>query len=414
MAPATPAPAPSAGPIAVQPATPRIVRRMADWLLGLPVWAQALVVYLVSRIITFAFFFHVLADQGSSPWTGGEETTLRDFLNFWDAGWYERIATEGYPSVLPRGESGDVSQNAWAFYPLHPWIARNVSVLTGLDYQLVSPLLSNLFAAGAAIVILALFRRHTTAGRALVGLAIVFVFPASPILSTGYAEALNLLLLACALTLVIDRAYLWAIPVVVAMDLSRPVGVAFSFFMLIHLISRFARRGSDPYPAGEAIRSWTLGVLSCVAALIHPIHAWLRTGEPLAYLDTEHAWSGGHSRFVIQWFDMSRWLAGDIIGPVLLVGLIAGFVVLMLSPAGRQLGRDLQHFTVAYAVYLFIFFNPQTSTFRLLLPLFPLALAMAYSRSWAYRGLLLVVLIVTQYLWISQLWHFTPPSDWPP
>lgn len=111
---------------------------------------------------------------------------------------------------------------------------------------------------------------------------------------------------------------------------------------------------------------------------------------------------------------MSRWLAGDIIGPVLLVGLIIGFAALMVSAAGRQLGRDLQHFTVAYAVYLFIFFNPQTSTFRLLLPLFPLALAMAYSRSWAYRGLLLVVLIVTQYLWISQLWHFTPPSDWPP
>lgn len=390
------------------------MRRASDWLVRLPVWAQALIVYAVCRIVTIAFMADVLQDQGDNPWKTGEQTSLRDFLNFWDAGWYERIATEGYPDVLPRGETGDVIQNAWAFYPLHPRIAGDVAALTGLDYQLVSPLLSTLYAAGAAIVILALFRRYTTRGRAIFGLAVVFLFPASPVFSTGYAESLAILLLVLSLTLVTDRMYLTALPVVVLMDLSRPIGVAFSFFMLIHLISRFVRRQDDPYPLGEVVRSWTLGVGSCIAALLHPIHAWLRTGEPLAYIDTEHAWSGGHTRFVIQWFDMSRIVAGDIIGPLLLLGLIGGFAFLIVSPAGLQLGRELRFFTIAYAVYLFIFFNPQTSTFRLLLPLFPLALAMSYSRSWAYRGLLVVVLLVAQHEWISELWHFTAPADLPP
>src|SRR5699024_4872214 len=86
---------------------------------------------------------------------------------------------------------------------------------------------------------------------------------------------------------------LTALPVVVLMDLSRPIGVAFSFFMLLHLIDRFVHRKSDPYPAAEVVRSWTLGVLSCAAALIHPVHAWLATGSMTAYTDTEAAWHTG-------------------------------------------------------------------------------------------------------------------------
>ncbi len=387
--------------------------RWAREILALPVWLQALAVYLASRIISVGIFAAVVRTQDRTPWTTGLDTSLGDFLNFWDGGWYQRIADEGYPDVLPRGADGTVMENAWAFYPLHPWMVRDIAQLTGLDYQVVSPLLSTVFGAVAAIVVLHLFRRHTTPGRALFGLAVLFVFPASAIFSTGYAESLTLLLQALALLLVIDRRYLMAVPVVVLMDLSRPIGVAFSFFMLIHLIDRFLRRRTIPYPAGEVVRSWTLGVLSCAAALVHPVHAWLRTGELTAYTDTEAAWSGGHTRIIVQWFARGNDLVGPF-GPLLLFAAIALMLVLIYSPAGRQMGWTLQHFCLAYCIYILLFFNPQTSTLRLLLPLFPIALTLAWCRAGMYRAVLLGCLVLFQVVWVGFLWHFTPPADLPP
>lgn len=402
--------APRLAPVLFDPARPQ---RWAREILTLPVSLQALAVYLASRIVSIGIMAAVVRRQPLSSWSSGPTTTLNDFLNFWDADWYRRIAVDGYPDVLPLTSAGTVGENAWAFYPLHPWIVRDISRLTGVDYQVVSPLVSMLCAAGAAIVVLHLFRRRTTPGRALFGLAVLFFFPASAVFSTGYAESLTLLLQALALLLVIERRYLVAIPVVALMDLSRPIGVAFAFFMLIHLIDRFVRRRTIPYPAGEVVRSWTLGVLSCAAALVHPAHAWIRTGSLTAYTDTEAAWSGGHSSVIVQWFARGNDLVGPF-GPVLLFATIALMLALIYSPAGRQMGRTLQHFCLAYGIYILLFFNPQTSTLRLLLPLFPIALSLAYHRAWPYRIVLLASFVMLQIIWVGYLWHFTPPADLPP
>lgn len=387
--------------------------RAAQAILLLPFWLQAFSVYLVSRIVSLGIMAMVVRTQPDSPWTTGTETSLNDFLNFWDGGWYETIAVEGYPDVLPVYATGEIAQNQWAFYPLFPMFVRDITWVTGSEFAVVAPVLSIVLGAIAAIVILELFRTVTTHGRALTGLAFVLFFPASPILSTAYAESLTLFLQALVLLLVIRRSYLWAIVPVFLMDLSRPIGVAFAFFMLLHLISRFRRRHEDPYPIAEVVASWTLGVLSCVAALVHPIYAWIRTGSLTAYTDTEASWHTGETRFVIQWVTAGeRWL-----GPFSVLALIVlalALIALLVSPAGHTMGRTLQQFCVGYGLYILIFFTPQTSTVRLFLPLFPLALALAAGRSWAVRGIVLVTFTILQIVWVGWLWHFSPPSDLPP
>ncbi|RBP66292.1 Gpi18-like mannosyltransferase [Brevibacterium sanguinis] len=388
--------------------------RLAAGFLTLPLWVQALSVYLASRLVSIGIFAAVLRTQEPASWSSSPvTTTLGDFLNFWDGGWYARVAEEGYPSTLPLTEAGAVAENQWAFYPLHPAIVGDISALTGAGYGTVSPLVSTVAAGLASIVLLALFRRYVDPGQALTALAFVMVFPPAAVYSTGYAEALTLLLQALALFLIVERRYLLAIPVVFLMDLSRPVGVAFSFFLLLHLIDRFVRRRQDPYPAGEVVRSWTLGVLSCAAALVHPIHAWLATGSLTAYTDTEAAWHGGRSTYLVQWLAAANGLVGPF-GPLLLFGLVAGMLALIFSPAGARMGRTLQLFCVGYGVYLLIFFTPQTSTLRLLLPLFPLALTLALARSRAYRAAVLIAFVLLQVVWVAYLWHFTPPADLPP
>ncbi|WP_035280763.1 hypothetical protein [Brevibacterium album] len=387
--------------------------RAARAFLTLPSWLQALCVYFASRFVALGIMLAVVRTQPESPWSSGPVTTLNDFLNFWDGGWYRRIAEEGYPSPLPADESGRVYQNAWAFYPLFPWLVRAAGAVTGEGFEVLAPVLSTVFAGAAAVALLALFRLLVTPGRAVTALAFVFFFPASPVLSTAYAESLTLLLQALALLLVVQRRYWWALGAVVLMDLSRPVGVAFSFFMLIHLISRFRRRREEPYPLSQVISSWGLGVLSCLAALLHPIHAWLRTGSLTAYTDTEAAWHTGDTRIFVQWLDAgTRWLGP--VGPTAVAVLIGAMVLLLVSPAGRSMGRTLQQYCWGYGIYLLLFFSPQTSTARLFLPFFPLALALAHSRSWGMRAVVLGAFTVLQFFWVGWLWHFTPPYDLPP
>ncbi|WP_309131671.1 hypothetical protein [Brevibacterium sp.] len=389
-------------------------RRLGVLFLTLPLWVQALSVYVASRIVSVAIFAGVVQRQDPASWSSSPvETTLGDFLNFWDSAWYQRVAEEGYPSSLPVTEAGTVAENQWAFYPLHPAVVGDISTLTGADYDTVSPIVSTIAAGLASIVLLALFRRYVDKAQALTALAFVMFFPPAAVFSTGYAEALTLLLQAMALFLIVERRYLMAIPVVFLMDLSRPVGVAFSFFLLFHLIDRFLRRREDPYPVGEVIRSWTLGVLSCVAALVHPIHAWLATGSLTAYTDTEAAWHGGGSTYLVQWLAAANGLAGPF-GPLLLFGVIAGMLALIFSPAGARMGRTLQLYCLGYGIYLLIFFTPQTSTLRLLLPLFPVALTLAVVRSHAYRAAVICAFILLQIVWVGYLWHFTPPADLPP
>lgn len=388
-------------------------RRLAALLVEVPWWLQALVVYFASRVVTMAIMAAVVQTQPPSEWSGGAEPTLRDFLNFWDAGWYQRIAEDGYPGQLPLDEAGNVIQNAWAFYPLHAWITRDIVTLTGMEYYDASPLVATVSGALASVAILFLFRQLTTAGAALAGLAFVFFFPTAAVFSVGYAESMTELALALALLLVLQRRYLIAIPVVFLMDLTRPIGVAFAFFMLAHLIHRFLSRRREPYPLKEVVTSWTLGVLSCVAALVHPFLAWRATGVFDAYMQTEAAWSGGHSAVIVQWFARAETLAGPF-GPVLLFAVVGGMLWFVFSRPASVMGRTLQLWCLCYMIYLLLFFNPQTSTFRLLLPLFPMALTLTASRSWAFRAAVLVGFLLLQVVWVAWLWRYVPPVDLPP
>ena len=65
--------------------------------------------------------------------------------------------------------------------------------------------------------------------------------------------------------------------------------------------------------------------------------------------------------------------------------------------------------------YLLLVLDPSTSLPRYLLPLFPLGTLLAgASPSRAYRRSLAVAFFAGQVVWVSWLWRFSPPTDWPP
>src|SRR5699024_12419086 len=103
-------------------------------------------------------------------------------------------------------DSGAVGENQWAFYPLHPAVVSTLSELTGVSYEIISPIVSTLAAALASIVILNLFRKYLDADQALFGLALVLFFRPAGEYSHGHDELQTVLPNELQLILVVEHS----------------------------------------------------------------------------------------------------------------------------------------------------------------------------------------------------------------
>ena len=394
---------------------------------GWPWWLQVTAVYLAARLVSACIFMAAALHQGPNPWFPAKPDYW-NFINIWDARWYAEVIADGYPAVLPTDAAGNVQENAWAFYPLFPALAGGLSGLTGMAPAASLTIIAMLAGWGAALVVYVLFRHKASHIPALWGVAFFATFPVAAVLQVPYAESLSLLLLAAALLLVIRRQYLWAIPVVVLLCLSRPVGVPFAamlgLILLHHLWVRFGRA-----KAGSAQREGTHsnGDLAALAALTGvggamalawPAAAWAATGDMQAYTKTETVWRGHDLVPFKPWFHTGVDLFGPVLGMLAPWIFAALFGAMLFLPPVRQLGVELRLWCACYMGYLVAFLHPQTSTFRMLLPLFPLALGAALlSRSRAYRGTVVVMFLLLQIVWIVWLWAWAQlpgGGDYPP
>ncbi|WP_427018781.1 hypothetical protein ACQCSX_09730 [Pseudarthrobacter sp. P1] len=383
----------------------------------LPWWAQVSLVYFAARLVSYLIFVSVALHQGASPW-GPASPDYLHFVGIWDSEWYQRIFADGYPAQIPRDAAGVAGQNQWAFYPLFPLLVMGLSAVTGLGWLVLAPTVALLCGLAATLAIYKLFRHFAAGTTALWGVVFFATFPISPILQVPYAESLNTALIAAALYQLVRRRYLWAIPVVVLMCLSRPAGVPFAALVAAHIGLRLWHRRRDGFARVEMLASGALLLASGVAAFAWPLIAWAVTGEMKAYTDTEMAWRGTDLTLFKPWFDAGVSLLGPVAGPLAPLLLVALAALYLNSEAVRRIGTDLRLWCAAYLGYLLAVLHPQTSTFRMLLPLFPLALAAAFlSRSKAYRGTVVVLFVLLQIVWVTWLWSWAQlpgGGDYPP
>ena len=151
----------------------------------------AIGVYALARLITTLFVARAASLQVPYPaWTGDGAVTFLDMSVMWDGNWYRRIAEQGYPPQLPVDADGEVRQNAWAFYPAFPVLARLVSVVPGVDFRLAATLVSLVAGGAAAVLMVRLCARYVPAPVALTAMALWTSQPAAPALQIAYTEAL--------------------------------------------------------------------------------------------------------------------------------------------------------------------------------------------------------------------------------
>ena len=391
-----------------------------DWLRR--GWVRVLGVFLASRVVSTVILLAYANAQPANAWTGPRPSYF-EFAGLWDGNWYQIIAVAGYPTELPLTDAGQVGESAWAFMPAYPWLVRGLMALTGGSFAVISVLVSVAFAFGAALAFYRLLRRMLPEGSALFSVALFCLAPLSPVLQVSYAESMYLFLLTIALDLLVQRRYWMLLPVIAVMALTRPSGLAFALTMLLHAGWRWWRRRDEPFPPGERLAVIVVGLFSASMGVAWLVIAGAVTGSATAYLDTELAWRAayvGYGELVpfTPWFVAAQWWAGwwGIPVPALIAGLVAvivGFVALLFTPPMRRLAVDLRFWVVSYALYLLAVFFPQSSTFRLLMPLYPVLGALGQVRSWAVRVPIMALFVAGQVAWVHLGW-WVDGRDWTP
>ncbi|MDT0165283.1 hypothetical protein Q9R32_06930 [Actinotalea sp. AC32] len=391
------------------------------WWPRAPWWLQALAVAAAGRLVGAVVLAAVARTQAATGWTPASPSYLEYAGLMWDASWYRGIAEQGYPEGLPTGTDGRVVQNAWAFFPLFPLLVR-VPLAAGVPWDVAAPVVATGLGLAAAVVVHRVVRLSGASHRvALTTVALVQAHAAAPVLQVAYTESLALLLVAACLWAVMTRRYLLAVPLVVALGLTRAVALPVALVVVVHAVHRWRARAADPWPTRERVGLAALGAASVVAGLLWPVLVGLATGVPDAYARTQAAWRGRQEVVpLVPWFDVARWLVGSW-GPVLVVLVWLAVLGVVVARPVRRLGPEPWAWAAGYLGYLVVVLEPGTSLVRFTLLAFPVTAAAAVlvdrlptTARRAALAALLAAGVLAQVAWVALLWRLVPPSGWPP
>jgi hypothetical protein len=392
-----------------------VAERILTRVRRLPVPLAILLIYLAARVVTTLFLLAAagLSDAGGRFGADADYTTL---ALGWDAQWYWFVAVHGYPSELPLTPTGAVAENQWAFLPLYPYLSAAVGAILG-SWGAGAVAVSLAAGYGACAALYALLRRRLDASASLWAVAFFASGPLAALFQVGYAEVLFVFLLLVALGCVLRRRYGWLYLLIPVMGFTRPGILAFALFLGLFGLWRLRHRRDEPLGRAEVVHILALAALATAVGFAWQAIAGIVTGDPGAYLATELAWRrnwipGAEAHFfpfegfvTAAGFWFTNWGLPVWAGYVALVLLVAGAAAaLLLVPQVRRLGVEVRLWSASYVLYLLAVFFPQSSLFRLLLPLTPLTGALAVPRSLRWRIGVLVVGVALQWVWIFNVY----------
>lgn len=393
-----------------------MARTRMEWWLQVTLW------FALGRVITTVLALILIAQAGTTD-LAGMWVEFSNFSSHWDGRWYNLIAFSGYPTTLPMNTAGEVAENAWAFLPVYPVLVSGVTFVTTLPWVVSAEIVSVIFALGTALLLYRMLVRSVPAQQAMFAVVLFSFAPVSPLYQFAYAESLQMFLIAVAIVLLQRRRYGWVIPVMIVLAFTRPGAIAFAFALALLWSYRFVKRSHSRFPRGER---WKLGIAAIVAGLsgmAWMLIAGLVTGRPDAYLSTELAWRAayigrGELLPFTPWISSAKWWSTafgypEILGYVVLGVVVALAIVFLFLPQVKRLGVVIRFWLLGYGLYILAVFFPQSSTMRILAPLFPALGAFAAPKSRVYRWVMVVIFIALQWWWLNTCWK-VDAMDWTP
>lgn len=206
---------------------------------------------------------------------GFHSHVVLDSMLHWDAGWFLRIADNGYDF------------HSAPFFPLFPWL---ISLLTNVvgNSAVAGFLVSNIALFIACCFLYNLVKEDFNEKTATITIFIMLFFPTAIFFSSVYSESLLLAFALAAFYFARKERWFWAILLACCAVLSRNIGVVL-FFCFLYLQYRENNN--------QIIWKKALPLLFIPASLsIFMAALWVQTGDPLAFshsLNTEY-WGYRH------------------------------------------------------------------------------------------------------------------------
>jgi len=241
-------------------------------------------ILLGSRVVVACAIIFSSHFVGRSPGNFPEFSSrwYRSLLH-WDAGWYLKIATEGYSY-----DGNDLIQQSVTFYPLYPLLGKAIAFTLQISHAAALVLVSNV----AFVVAVGLFFRSSEetngAATAIFATATLCFFPTSFFFSAAYTESFALLLLISFFLLLKRQRYLPAAVIAGLATATRPTGIVLMLPLLIEL-GPFIKERRRLLTVCATI------AMSVSGLLLYALYLHVRFGNAFAFSTNSRAWidSGG-------------------------------------------------------------------------------------------------------------------------
>jgi len=403
----------------LRPAEPRALPRPGagqgqgrgtSWWSRLPEGlGYSLLVYLATRLVVVA---GVVAYLRRHPTDSLSRLSLK-----WDGWWYVKLAEQGYSTSLRSPSTGvrdwHHGYSDWAFFPGYPLLIRGAQRLTGAPSMVTAVVLAAVLGLVAVWAVYALGAEFGGPDVGRTAALLLAAWPGSAVFLQPYSEALFTAATAAALLALLRERWLVAGLLGAVSSATRPTGAALVAAAGAVAVVRLVR-DRDPRPLLAPL-------LATTGAAGFAVHAWLRTGDVLAWRHAENLWAQKldlSKKLLVTWVrvaaDPEKFLRTDagrevLAGSLLQVGGAAALVAVLVAVI--RLRRRL---TLPLAVYggltlfLVLAYSAVGPRPRTLLAVIP---AFVWVAAWHPRGARVVavamtpLLAVVTYLW---LWQVTP------
>lgn len=199
----------------------------------------------------------------------------------WDSEWYFKIATEGY-----RYNGDPAIQQNVVFYPLYPMLARGLAAISGLTPADALLLVANVAGLLAIVALFKLVREEFDDQIALATITLLSFFPTSVLLSAGYTEPLELLLVVCFFLALRQKRYLSAAVLAGLAVAGRSTGIV---LLPVLLWEMWLHRDRKAF----LVALLPSVVLATSGIWLFMIYLWSAFGDPFVFADGQAAFHQG-------------------------------------------------------------------------------------------------------------------------
>lgn len=266
----------------------------------------AVSVKLLYLLYTFALANSGVTFTDSKEFTAGsinQHDSLTDIFFRYDAGWYEKIATEGHHKISPDSlaptSPAHWFQSYYAFFPLYPATVKGVQLVTGLGYKPAAILFSFIISIVAFLVFYHFVKLFTQSEKtAFTATVVLILFPFNFFFSMALTEAYFLALLVGAFIGVHKKNIALMLICCGLMVLVRPNGIAMALPLGLYYIERHVFLGTWRWPKAADFTALLPGLALLIMPVVFFAYCFYlkeMTGDFFAFSTAQKGWGKAYA-----------------------------------------------------------------------------------------------------------------------